>query len=713
MGWAGDCKPLLAACTPLVYRKNAFRITGLQVDASARAVKRRIDDLKHAEELGDAEEEHVHAFALNPRPSLEDIREAQLKLQDPECRVVEEFFWFWPMEWGCSASDAAICALKIGDKKAAYRIWVGLSTDENASGAIARHNLAIMYQLIALDLERHALTKKLSQDNLTTISNHWKACFQFWEDLAVDETFWGVIADHVRALDDERVTTGFVRRMRSTFPQALDKINAMLAIEFVETGKSSLARMHIEYMKATHQGLDDVPKILASITKPLSGRIQTAVEKARETAQRDANNAAGAARDMFNAVTEPLEVINSMLPADDHNRVDLCDAVAEAALECVIAFVQEARDWKRSIAILDSALSIVASDAIRATIHEHRSLANCALQMDSIFSACQHANTVAEHRPENGFLVGNHLLTSTKSMLSALEQVDAPEDMMTVAKDEVAGTILHCAIVFGNATEQWQACFQLLEAALPIAASVELKRHIEDNLKIVRLNQIGSKSFEPDPAPLTLSKTEGFGFHLFGASDPDPKTGSYVSTCSFAMFGIPLFPISRHKVIRIPGGYRFLGRVPFRDLDKWHLGFFIAVVALICLIVMAAIDSESNSRYNTPTASSTPSSTGSVSYSPRPSNRSRSSLNSLSTEIDDGKRRAAQMETELDEMDARLEDYERQMRRYRNRGMTDDYNRLVPVYNSLLEDRIALYDDYSRVVVDINDKVRRFNAGQR
>ena len=73
-----ECKAFIDACTPLVYRQNSFRITGLQVDASVRAIKRRIEDLKHAAELGDAGDEHERAFALRPAPSIEQIRE-QLK----------------------------------------------------------------------------------------------------------------------------------------------------------------------------------------------------------------------------------------------------------------------------------------------------------------------------------------------------------------------------------------------------------------------------------------------------------------------------------------------------------------------------------------------------------------------------------------------------------------------------------------------------------
>ena len=53
-----DCKPLLEACIPSLYILNPFRITGLNVEASIREIKRRIDDLKSAYEMKDAESEN-------------------------------------------------------------------------------------------------------------------------------------------------------------------------------------------------------------------------------------------------------------------------------------------------------------------------------------------------------------------------------------------------------------------------------------------------------------------------------------------------------------------------------------------------------------------------------------------------------------------------------------------------------------------------------
>jgi hypothetical protein len=71
------------------------------------------------------------------------------------------------------------------------------------------------------------------------------------------------------------------------------------------------------------------------------------------------------------------------------------------------------------------------------------------------------------------------------------------------------------------------------------------------------------------------------------------------------------------------------------------------------------------------------------------------------------------METQIKDMDDRLEDYERRMRLYRDLGMRDEYNMLVPSFNSLVNERNYLYEEYKRLIDEVNSKVRRYNLGSR
>ena len=364
---ATECKALLDACTPSLYLQNVFRISGIPVDASTRDTKRRMDELKAAAEMDDLQNELIHAYALDPVPGLDQIRETSQKYQDPEHRIIQEFFWFWPHEWGKGNIDPALTALMKCDKDTAFNIWSEALSENHSPGSIvAKHNLAVMYHLKVLDLEQNALKNNLTAEQLVTLSNDWRTCFKWWEDLADNETLWSLLTDRIRMVDDERLKTGFARRLRATLPEAIGKINAMLAIEFAERGKLSQAVNHINYMKETRQGIDNISKTLSIAIKPHKARVTSAVENATSIAQQPAQ-AAKSAFELLQAISEPLKVIQTILPPEDHERIDLCDTVAEACLTCQIAYARESEDWTTSLEILDSASKYATSKETQGT----------------------------------------------------------------------------------------------------------------------------------------------------------------------------------------------------------------------------------------------------------------------------------------------------------------------------------------------------------
>ena len=265
-----DCKPLIEAATKELFRNNAFRITGLPVDSTAREIGKHADKLKMMEELGHGASAHTAAFALKPPPTIDQIRDAIQKLKDPEMRLVDEFFWFWPEEFGKSASDPAIQALVAGDGETAMKIWASKETNPT-DGVVAMHNVAVLWHLTALEWENYTSRGELDKDRQEKIENYWRNAFKRWERLAVDDFLWEKVNARIRQIDDARLTTGFVRRMRASLPYALDKINAGLALHYAEAKQMDLARVHIQFIRSKNQNSDNLEKVtdlvLACVSK--------------------------------------------------------------------------------------------------------------------------------------------------------------------------------------------------------------------------------------------------------------------------------------------------------------------------------------------------------------------------------------------------------------------------------------------------------------
>src|SRR5207237_3361496 len=103
--------------------------------------------------LGGGVEQPRGPLALVPAPDVDAVRHAIERLRDPETRLVDEFFWFWPETSATETPDEALTALDRGDVAAARKRWQAA-----APGAgVAVHNLAVLAHLLALDLEHRAL----------------------------------------------------------------------------------------------------------------------------------------------------------------------------------------------------------------------------------------------------------------------------------------------------------------------------------------------------------------------------------------------------------------------------------------------------------------------------------------------------------------------------------------------------------------------------
>src|ERR1017187_5902489 len=157
-----ECNPLLGIATEDLFRKNSFRVSGLPVDATTREISKHIDKLKQMTELGLGGGARRGPLTLEPPPTPDDIREAHQNLKDPERRILDEFFWFWPEDFGSSQTDPSIQALAAGDCDTALAIWKAKETSPS-DGVVAMHNIAVFWHVKALDTETKPGFKPLAQ----------------------------------------------------------------------------------------------------------------------------------------------------------------------------------------------------------------------------------------------------------------------------------------------------------------------------------------------------------------------------------------------------------------------------------------------------------------------------------------------------------------------------------------------------------------------
>ncbi|KFB69716.1 hypothetical protein [Candidatus Accumulibacter vicinus] len=354
---------LLARCGADLYRANAFRVTGLGVEAGGREIARQAERLQTMQKLGSAIRPGG-ALALEPPPDTDALRQASQRLADPEQRLVDELFWFWPLTAGCADRDPALAALARGDLAEAARQWTTRELNDDASA----HNLAVLAHLQALDLER--LGDELPRETAQQQSKFWLDAQQQWRKVLQNEAFWGRLTARVRILDDPRLTTGLVRRIRQALPEMLLTINAQLAVAALERQETDRAYRHLTLIRASGFDQADIDAALARVIQPFRKRLMTLIDTARNEAQAAPSSADVVAERLLLQSKGLTSILCAILPTESTVRVTLLDELASCADRCLTVFVNETRKWSRCLELEKQIHAIAASPGLRSTIEE-------------------------------------------------------------------------------------------------------------------------------------------------------------------------------------------------------------------------------------------------------------------------------------------------------------------------------------------------------
>ena len=314
--------------------------------------------------LGIADGANTSAFALKPPPTLAQLHEAHQRLKDPEQRFLDEFFWFWPEHFGQSRTDAAVQALQAGDGDAAFAIWTGKENDPDSTPA-AMHNVALVWHLTALEWEGYTNNGTPSPDRRDKLENYWQSAFKRWDYLIQNDGFWDQVTARIRQINEpDRLPTGFARRMRANLPHALCKINAELAVAYVESGKPELAHLHVRLMRHANNDPEIAEKTAELVLTPSKKRLNEQLRRAKACTDTNPKDAPTAGRQLLDQATQTMAAFDLLLGTEHVSRNELADELAGACNRLVIAYHKATHDNATSRDLLREALPLARSSEL-------------------------------------------------------------------------------------------------------------------------------------------------------------------------------------------------------------------------------------------------------------------------------------------------------------------------------------------------------------
>jgi hypothetical protein len=476
------CEPLIEACTLNLYQKNIFRITGLPVDATPKEVARQAQKLQMMDEMsGGGTLQSQAAFPLAPPPTTEQIREALARMKEPEHRLIDEFFWYWPERFGDSKNDPAIQAVLAGNGQKAVDIWVERESDGHS--LVAAHNLAVMFHMYAVDWTNHHIVYNIDKDRDEKIKGYWRDAFDRWETLADADEIWDVMKERVRSLEDEALTTGFVRRMRRVLPQGFDRVNAEAALKFADQGRLDWTKYHVDFMRQTNQGMDDVDSTAELVLGPTKKRVEQRLRVAKEQAGEQPARGTTVAADLMSHCKPLLAVFDLFHGAESHHRSELFDEVAVTVADILVSYQKSTGDNRAFVELLKQALSFASGPHIRERLIKNIAIGENNLvgqQLEPFFASLKQIMDGLLN-PSSKF---QQLRTTILPQLPTLAaKLGSTSEVYNELMDTVALALRNISIDAYNINYDFDTANQAIQLALRFAVDGELKVRISGDLK--------------------------------------------------------------------------------------------------------------------------------------------------------------------------------------------------------------------------------------
>nr|WP_042187610.1 hypothetical protein [Kibdelosporangium sp. MJ126-NF4]CEL18224.1 hypothetical protein [Kibdelosporangium sp. MJ126-NF4] len=286
-----------------LYRNNVFRLTGLPVTASATQIRRRREEAALMARLGTPPATSGE-LPLDRKPDWDTVDAAFESMRNPVLRLVHELFWLW---------DAG--------------------EDDDHDYAVRRH-CAVLEGPSLIEPGR----PDVSDDPR---AQQWLVAVEAWAKVLDGDQIWERARERAKTIDDPRLSTGTVRRLRDRLPRHLVDVHLVLAAKAAEDVDADATDRHLWVLDESSFDDDLIETAVRDAVRPAEDRVRAACEAADRVAETEPLKAIAAGHTLLEQTGTPLRTIAAMLGADDPITKASHDQVATSVNLCAVAHDNE------------------------------------------------------------------------------------------------------------------------------------------------------------------------------------------------------------------------------------------------------------------------------------------------------------------------------------------------------------------------------------
>jgi hypothetical protein len=534
---------------------NAFRILGLEVSASPSAVVARTNELQTLLRI-----KKIPAYPTDipvfppPERSPESVAAAAHTLEDPSTRLREEAAWFRSRT---PIDTAALAALQENKAAQAMTLWsrAAAQAPRSEDRLHYQHNFAVLKLCLA----------EMAVSASDATPKAWKEAFSCWAPVLESDEFWkSLIASSPARTDprcrpatpiEARDLVGFVLA-HAVVTHAMRAVNAgeyqvaaswfalldhdQFPARFLSAAKEEVAESLVESIRTHLNGIDaQLKKGHHIIRVQEEGEAPSSSNASPSDASTSLEGIDAAVENQLSAARTLFDILIAVTSASHPAVLSVTDGLAEAHQFTGVYFGSYRQAPEKGRAIIEAGLRFAASDAVQAALQQNLRVASWNLAFP-------------------------RLLKALEAKQYAQAETAYRELQTLVDNDEEAALI----------------------------------RSYREPLNLLRLLRDGTPV---DKVP-SLWRFNGIGTWLYGETDVDAESGTFVSTLYFTFVFIPLFVIARYRISNVGADtYRFYSKLKVSGGQKaWNIAVSVALAAAV--IISAASEQPRSRATSSPTS---------------------------------------------------------------------------------------------------------------
>jgi hypothetical protein len=306
-------------------------------------------------------------------------------------------------------------------------------------------------------------------------------------------------------LNDEALTTGFVRRMLKQLPVALDRINAEAALLLAEQGRMDWAKFHVNFMRETHSGLDDVDSTAELVLYPTRRRVEQHLESCSAQFRKSAQRSPESVQRLIQQCRPLLGLFDLFHGKDSHQRSELFDHVAEQITSILVAYQEKTGDDAGCVVFLKQALDFASGSRVRERIIQNISTCEGNVEGELVKPFFVRLHEIDEDKINPA----QKLARITAEILSQMPQIaqslGVTSDTYRELGDSLSIVLRRISVDAHNQSRDYGTANLAIQQALKLASNADLKGRIRDDIKALQESENSYKcavcsQAKPDPA---------------------------------------------------------------------------------------------------------------------------------------------------------------------------------------------------------------------